>query len=112
MGHLLALALNAAGYSIALDGTGYVYQATTLIGSTTYGFIGILLVYRSCRHFFSRSSSASAAILIWLATNLVYYMVAEPSLSPACFFLPLRFFLTSGSDFGPRHQFVNGFCLE
>ena len=49
-----------AGQTIVLDGTGYIYQAPVMIGSITYGFAGVLLVYRSCSRFFSRSSSASA----------------------------------------------------
>jgi len=92
IGHILALSLNAVGYSITLDGSGYVYQAMTLIGSITYGFIGILLVYRSCRHFFSKTSSASAAILVWLATNVVYYTLAEPSMSHSCSFFAMVIF--------------------
>lgn len=93
IGHLLAILFNAAGYSIALDGTGYIYQAPTMIGSILYGFAGVLLVYRSCSRFFSKSSSVSAAILIWLATNIIYYMIAEPSMSHACSFFAAALFL-------------------
>jgi hypothetical protein len=93
IGHLLAILLNAAGYSIALDGTGYIYQATTMIGSILYGFAGVLLVYRSCSRFFSKSSSVSAAVLIWLATNIIYYMIAEPSMSHTCSFFAAALFL-------------------
>ncbi len=92
-GHLLAILLRAAGHSIALDGAGYIYQAPTMIGSILYGFVGVLLVYRSCSRFFRKSSSASAAILIWLATNLIYYMIAEPSMSHACSFFAAALFL-------------------
>lgn len=93
IGHVVAVALRAAGLSIALDGMGYVYQVPTLLGSLTYGFAGILLVYRSCRRFFSASASTSAAILIWLATNLIYYMIAEPSMSHACSFFATALFM-------------------
>ncbi len=93
IGHLLAILFNAAGYSIALDGIGYIYQAPTMIGSILYGFAGVLLIYRSCSRFFSKSSSASAAILIWLATNIIYYMIAEPSMSHACSFFAVALFL-------------------
>jgi hypothetical protein len=64
-----------------------------MIGSILYGFAGVLLVYRSCSRFFSRSISASAAILIWLATNVIYYMIAEPSMSHACSFFAAALFL-------------------
>jgi hypothetical protein len=100
-GHLLAILLNAAGFSLALDGMGYVYQAPTLLGSMTYGFAGVLLVYRSCRRFFDKLSSATAAILIWLATNLIYYMLAEPSMAHACSFFAVALFLELWLRFRP-----------
>jgi hypothetical protein len=93
IGHLLSILFNAAGYPIALDGTGCIYQAPTMIGSILYGFAGVLLVYRSCSRFFSRWSSVSAAILIWLATSVIYYMIAEPSMSHACSFFATALFL-------------------
>jgi hypothetical protein len=109
MGHLLAVLLKAAGYPIALDGVGYIYQAPTLLGSITYGFAGILLVYRSCRRFNSRSGSACAAMLIWLATNMIYYMIAEPSMSHACSFFAVALFLELWLRFRPMpalHQWL------
>jgi hypothetical protein len=101
IGHLLAIILNAFGHRIPLDGTGYVYQVPTLLGSLTYGFAGLLLIYRSCRRFFSKSSSASAAILIWLATNVIYYMVAEPSMSHTCSLFAVALFLELWLAFRP-----------
>jgi hypothetical protein len=93
IGHWIAAALNVAGFAIARDGIGYVYQIPVLLGSLSYGFAGILLVYRACCRYFSRSGSATAAILIWLSTNLIYYMIAEPSMSHACSFFAVALFL-------------------
>jgi hypothetical protein len=101
IGHLLAILFNAAGYPIALDGTGYIYQAPVMIGSILYGFAGVLLVYRSCSRFFSRWGSVSAAILIWLATNVIYYMIAEPSMSHACSFFATALFLDAWLRYRP-----------
>ena len=81
LGHALALSLHAAGRPIALDGMGTIYQAATLIGSLTYGFLGLMLIYSACRLFFGRAASALAVMLIWLGTNVLYYMIAEPSMS-------------------------------
>jgi hypothetical protein len=109
IGHLLALLLKAAGYPIALDGIGYIYQAPTLLGSITYGFAGVLLVYSSCRRFYSKPASACAAILIWLATNIIYYMIAEPSMSHACSFFAVALFLELWLRFRPTpafHQWI------
>ncbi len=100
-GHLLAILLNAAGYSVARDGMGYVHQIPTLLGSMVYGFAGILLVYRSCRRFFCRSDCALAALLIWLATNLIYYMLAEPSMAHTCSFFAVALFIELWLRFRP-----------
>jgi hypothetical protein len=111
VGHILAVTLKAAGFPVSPDGLGYVYQVPTLIGSLTYGFAGLLLIYRSCRRFFSRSSSASATILIWLATNVIYYMIAEPSMSHACSLFTVALFLELWLGFRPAPTFSQWVCL-
>jgi hypothetical protein len=93
IGHALAAVFRAMGRPVALDGTGYIYQACTLIGSLTYGFLGILIIYRSCRRFFTRAASTMTAILIWLATNVIYYMLAEPSMSHASSLFAVALFI-------------------
>jgi len=100
-GHLLAVGLRAAGCEIALDGIGLIYQVPTLLGSITYGFAGILLIYRACRRFFSRATGAAAAILIWLATSLIYYTTAEPSMSHACSLFAVALFIELWLAFRP-----------
>jgi hypothetical protein len=109
IGHLAVLGLNVIGYRIQLDGMSYVYQVPTLLGSLTYGFAGLLLIYRSCSRFFSRSISAAAAILIWLATNVIYYMLAEPSMSHTCSLFAVALFLELWLAFRPMpkmHQWI------
>jgi hypothetical protein len=44
--------------------------------------------------FFSRAASALAVILIWFATNLLYYVTVEPSMSHACSFFASALFLS------------------
>ena len=63
------------------DGYSYVYQAAVCLGSMTYGFIGLLLTYRLCRERVDAASAVIAVALIWFASNVVYYMVVEPSMS-------------------------------
>ncbi|MDM7994181.1 MAG: hypothetical protein QUT30_00705 [Acidobacteriota bacterium] len=105
IGHAIALMGRMAGSSVALDGIGYAYQAPVLIGSISYGFAGVLLVYGSCRRFFSRSASVSAALLIWLATSLIYYMIAEPSMSHACSFFAAALLVNLWLRFRPLPGF-------
>lgn len=63
------------------DGYSYVYQAAVCLGSMTYGFIGLLLTYRLCRERVDAASAAVAVALIWFTSNVLYYMVVEPSMS-------------------------------
>lgn len=93
VGHLLALALGALGRPVALDGIGCIYQVPTFLGSLSYGFAGVLLLYRSCAGLYSRTAGVCAAIVVWLATNLIYYMIAEPSMAHACSFFAASLFL-------------------
>jgi hypothetical protein len=63
------------------DGYSYVYQAAVCLGSMMYGFIGLLLTYRLCRERVDAASATVAVVLIWFASNVLYYMVVEPSMS-------------------------------
>lgn len=74
--HLLSALLG-----LPTDGYSYIYQAAVCLGSMTYGFIGLLLTYRLCRERVDAASAAVAVGLIWFASNVVYYMVVEPSMS-------------------------------
>jgi len=63
------------------DGYGTLEQAAVCLGSMAYGFAGLLLTYRLCREHADGLSSGLAVMLIWFGTNVIYYMVAEPSMS-------------------------------
>jgi hypothetical protein len=110
-GHLLAIGLRAAGYSIQLDGMGYVYQIPVLLGSMAYSFAGMLLLNQTCRRFFNAASSAFAVILTWFTTNLIYYMIAEPSMSHACSFFAAALFLSLWLSYRPDPTMRQWFLL-
>jgi len=63
------------------DGYSYVYQAAVCLGSMTCGFTGLLVTYRICLEFADEITSLMAVVLIWMASNVIYYMVVEPSMS-------------------------------
>lgn len=63
------------------DGYSYIYQAAVCLGSMTYGFIGLLLTYHLCREYADAASAVVAVALIWFGSNVIYYMVVEPSMS-------------------------------
>lgn len=92
VGHIAAVLLKVASFPVETDGMGYLYQGSTLVGSITYGFLGSLFTYLISRRFFSKCISAWAAISIWLASSLIYYMTAEPSMSHNCSFFAVSLF--------------------
>jgi hypothetical protein len=77
--HLIALAGQALG--LAADGYGYLYQSAIAIGSIIYGTLGFGLAYRSARRLCSQVAAVTAVALLWLASNVFYYLVFEPSMS-------------------------------
>ncbi|MGB8644271.1 MAG: glycosyltransferase family 39 protein [Anaerolineae bacterium] len=74
--HLAALALHHSQ-----DGFSYFYEAPILFLSIFYGFLAILMIWRVAADLFSRWAALVAALGIWLATNVVYYMGVSPSAS-------------------------------
>ncbi|OQY84451.1 MAG: hypothetical protein B6D41_15715 [Chloroflexi bacterium UTCFX4] len=74
--HWVALVLGRAG-----DGYAFAYQAPIMFLSITYGFIGIVLIYRVTASLFSKFAAFVALLGVWLATNVVYYMGVSPSAS-------------------------------
>ena len=79
---------------------GYLYQAVTLLGSITYGAIGLWLIYCLCRRRFGPAPSVTAVALLWLGSNVLYYMVAEPSMAhtSSLFALGLFFYRWDGQQ--------------
>lgn len=72
-------AASLLGYPV--DGYGTLHQAAVCLGSMIYGWIGLLLSYRLCREYADATSALIAVVVMWLGTNIIYYMVAEPSMS-------------------------------
>ncbi len=81
--HGLVLGLRFLGVPVAADGYSYPYQAAICYGSILFGFLGMLLIYQPTKRLYPRTALA-AVLLTWLATNFIYYMIVEPSMSHMC----------------------------
>jgi len=81
--HAVILGLRRVGVAVEADGYGALYQAAVCLGSLVYGALGMGLVHATAVRFRPRTALA-ASVLIWFGTNLVYYLVVEPSMSHAC----------------------------
>ena len=63
-GHLWALALNALGYPVTLDGHSFPYYMSTALASQTYLFIGLLLAFRINKKFFETPAVLTVTLLV------------------------------------------------
>jgi hypothetical protein len=82
---LLHRAETPAGYSQA-------DFAAVCLASMVYGVIGLLIVQETCRRFASARASFWTTVLVWLGSNLLFYMYVTPPMSHAnSFFLSALF---------------------
>ena len=67
------------------DTTGYgpTYRNAVALGSLLYGFVAVLLTQAMLRRYFSHTAAFAGAVLMWVATNLHWYMVQQPIMSHA-----------------------------
>jgi len=80
--YLLAHTLGLAGL-YRPTGFGYPYFTAVATATAIGGFAGVVFVFRLLRSYFEESAALPAALLVWLATFHVWYMVFEPSMSHA-----------------------------
>lgn len=90
--HGLALLLNGLGIATPVDGYSYLYQAAIGVGSIVYGAVAMWLVFRTTARYYPRTALA-AALLAWLGTNVIYYMLIEPSMSHMCSLFAVALFV-------------------
>lgn len=63
------------------------------LASMVYGVLGLLLVQEICRRFVSQRAAFWATVVLWLSTNLPFYMYVTPPMSHAnSFFAAALFF--------------------
>jgi hypothetical protein len=66
-----------------LSGYGPCHRNAVALGSLLYGFATVLLIHDLLRRHFRPGTALGAALLIWLATFLHWYMVQQPTMSHA-----------------------------
>ncbi len=81
--HGLVSVAHALGVPIPPDGYSWPYVLAAALSSTLYGLFAVLLIYRLGRNHFSEFTSTLAALVIWFATPLVFYMYSSPLMSHA-----------------------------
>ncbi len=77
--HLWLGLLNLLGGSFDRDGFHNTYQMAIGLGTLTYGFIGLLMIYRIGRDYFASRIIAAATMLLTAGSFLVWYLAIESS---------------------------------
>ncbi len=75
-GHALGLATDTSGY-------GPLHVNAVALGGLLYGFSAVLLVHAVLRRHFAGGTALLAAVIVWWATFLHWYMVQQPIMSHA-----------------------------
>lgn len=73
----------ALGAPTDLSGYGPIHVNAVALGTFLYGFLAVLLVHALLRRHFRPGVALAAALLMWLATFLHWYMVHQPTMSHA-----------------------------
>ncbi|HVR70083.1 MAG TPA: hypothetical protein VMT87_04485, partial [Vicinamibacteria bacterium] len=82
-GEAVARAQAALGAPADLSGYGRTHVNAVALGTFAYGLAAVLLVHAVLRRHFRPGVALAAAILLWLATFLHWYMVQQPAMAPA-----------------------------
>lgn len=82
-GEAVARAQAALGGTVDLSGYGPSHVNAVAFGNFAYGFLAVLLVHALLRRHFPPGVAFAAALLMWAATFLHWYMVHQPTMSHA-----------------------------
>jgi hypothetical protein len=72
--------LNALGGDWSTDGYTFPYQRSIGLASLWYGFVGLILIYRVLRAYFSRAIATLSTLGICTTTFLVWYITVDNSM--------------------------------
>jgi hypothetical protein len=82
-GEAIGRAWNALGGQADLSGYGPLHVNAVCLGSLLYGFLAILLVHDLLLRYWPSGTALGAALLLWGATFLHWYMVEQPAYAHA-----------------------------
>ncbi len=121
VGHIIAHVYLSLGYPVITDGYSFPYLAMTGIGSATYLFLGIIILYDFLRNYFSRWVALVTVNVVWLGTFLPFYAFIRSRMAHAneffmtCLLLYAWFYIRKRADV-PVYLFLFGilagfFCV-
>ena len=81
LAHTLTILSNCVGIALIPDGYSILYQIFIGLGSIIYGLMGLIFIYQILLRFFCRNEAILATFFIFIATNVIYYITNEPTIS-------------------------------
>ncbi len=78
LAHGLVLIARAFGADVAADGFSSPYIRSVALATALYGYASLLIMYRLARRYVSASAAATAVIVCWLASPVVFFMYVSP----------------------------------
>jgi hypothetical protein len=81
--HLAALRQHGQGLPVATDGSSYPYRQAVCIAGLFYALLGTWFSIRAARQFFPSPIAATAAALVVGGSFILWYALAEPSMTHA-----------------------------
>src|SRR5205814_8421164 len=83
LGEWVARVHGWCGASVDLSGYGPHHRNAVALGSLLYGFATIALIFSMLKRHFETALALGAALLVWGATFLHWYMVQQPMMAHA-----------------------------
>jgi hypothetical protein len=83
VGEVVGRAQALMGRDVDLSGYGDLHVHAVGLGGCLYGFLAVLLIHAVARRHFREGTALGAALLIWFATFLPWYMTQQPIMSHA-----------------------------
>lgn len=78
---LISHIINLFGGNVSIDGYSTLFVIFASSGTKIYGFLGIILLWKSLRLLYKEESSFFSTVFMMLATPLTYYLAFEPFMS-------------------------------
>jgi hypothetical protein len=91
--HALVKIASSLGGSIPPDGASYPYVQAVCLASLFWAFAGVLLSVAIARRGFGETLASAGAVVLWLASPLLWYTLYEPSMPHAVALAAVSLFL-------------------
>ena len=99
---------------IGLDSDGYgpVYYIGVLFSAFFYVWLGIIILFSVLRRYFGEKSSIASVMLLFFATNLLYYTLVAPGMSHAYSFFLISLYIFAVHRFYQVQDIRNSLLLS